>query len=355
MALKRRTVAGCLLALLAGCLLHGQALGATVTSPSPAAVTSPATVTSPSPAAVTSPSPAAVTSPSPAAVTSPSPAAVTSPAVASPSPVATSAPKVTPAATPAATPLPTVGAPPSPPPSPPTAFTSTALKTALAAKFRLIGPGVTPFDTNKQKILLYAVGYTIANVDFDKLRITNVQGVASFRRRSLLASTYLSNVADVTMEMNTASESAVSGVNTSVVEAVDGGTLATALQAQGESAWGITLVNTSQVKPGATVPGATCKNVFGPWCLDNTHLTPAGVKGIIAGGIIFLITLTTLLLIVRDIRERSGKVGEIAPDTPGKEPLPAATPKAATAAAPTQITASAGPAAPVAGAKAVKK
>lgn len=67
------------------------------------------------------------------------------------------------------------GAPPSPPPSPPTAFTSTALKTALAAKFRLIGPGVTPFDTNKQKILLYAVGYTIANVDFDKLRITNVQ------------------------------------------------------------------------------------------------------------------------------------------------------------------------------------
>eukprot|EP00891_Asterochloris_glomerata_P003804 jgi/Astpho2/3804/Aster-04332 len=212
-------------------------------------------------------------------------------------------------------------APPSPPPSPPTAFTSTALKTALAAKFRLIGPGVTPFDTNKQKILLYAVGYTIANVDFDKLRITNVQGVASFRRRSLLASTYLSNVADVTMEMNTASESAVSGVNTSVVEAVDGGTLAvtlqaqagvtktltTALQAQGESAWGITLVNTSQVVPGATVPGATCKNVFGPWCLDNTHLTPAGVKGIIAGGIIFLITLTTLLLIVRDIRERSGK------------------------------------------------
>ena len=49
------------------------------------------------------------------------------------------------------------------------------------------------------------------------------------------------------------------------------------------------------------------------------------------------------------------QVGEIAPDTPGKEPLPAATPKAATAAAPTQITASAGPAAPVAGAKAVKK
>ena len=40
---------------------------------------------------------------------------------------------------------------------------------------------------------------------------------------------------------------------------------------------------------------------------DNTHLTPAGVKGIIAGGIIFLITFATLLLIVRDIRERSGK------------------------------------------------
>ena len=41
--------------------------------------------------------------------------------------------------------------------------------------FRLIGPGVTPFDTNKQKILLYAVGYTIANVEFADLRITNVQ------------------------------------------------------------------------------------------------------------------------------------------------------------------------------------
>ena len=45
--------------------------------------------------------------------------------------------------------------------------------------------------------------------------------------------------------------------------------LQTALQAQGESAWGITLVNTSQVVPGATVPGATCKNVFGPWCLGE--------------------------------------------------------------------------------------
>ena len=66
------------------------------------------------------------------------------------------------------------------------------------------------------------------------------------------------------------------------------------------------------------------------------------------------------------------QVGEIAPDTPGKEPMPGATPKTATTAAPTQftapgaapktataaptqITASAGPAAPVAGAKAVKK
>ena len=34
---------------------------------------------------------------------------------------------------------------------------------------------MTPFDTNKQKILLYAVGYTIANVEFSNLRITNVQ------------------------------------------------------------------------------------------------------------------------------------------------------------------------------------
>ena len=50
---------------------------------------------------------------------------------------------------------------------------------------------------------------------------------------------------------------------------------------------------------------ATC---YEPLLLaDNTHLTPAGIKGIIAGGIIFLITLATLLLIVRDIRERSGK------------------------------------------------
>ena len=49
--------------------------------------------------------------------------------------------------------------------------------------------------------------------------------------------------------------------------------LQTALQAQGESAWGITLVNTSQVVPGATVPGATCKNVFGPWCLgERVHV-----------------------------------------------------------------------------------
>ena len=34
---------------------------------------------------------------------------------------------------------------------------------------------MTPFDTNKQKILLYAVGYTIANIEFANLRITNVQ------------------------------------------------------------------------------------------------------------------------------------------------------------------------------------
>ena len=53
-----------------------------------------------------------------------------------------------------------------------------------------------------------------------------MQGVTSFRRRSLLATTYLSNVADVTMEMNTGSTSAVSGVNTSVVDAVADGTLA---------------------------------------------------------------------------------------------------------------------------------
>ena len=53
-----------------------------------------------------------------------------------------------------------------------------------------------------------------------------VQGVTALRRRSLLATTYLSNVADVTMEMNTGSVSSVSGVNTSVVDAVDDGTLA---------------------------------------------------------------------------------------------------------------------------------
>ncbi len=69
------------------------------------------------------------------------------------------------------------------------------------------------------------------------LRLLLMQGVASFRRRSLLASTYLSNVADVTMEMNTASESAVSGVNTSVVEAVDGGTLAVSFCWKQLSCW----------------------------------------------------------------------------------------------------------------------
>ena len=58
------------------------------------------------------------------------------------------------------------------------------------------------------------------------LLAATLQGVSTFRRRSLLATTYLSNVADVTMEMNTGSTSAVSGVNTSVVDAVADGTLA---------------------------------------------------------------------------------------------------------------------------------
>lgn len=59
-------------------------------------------------------------------------------------------------------------------------------KNALYSVLRVIGSGVTPFNLNRQKTLLNALGQVISTVDFNKIYITDVNPVFASRRRQLL-------------------------------------------------------------------------------------------------------------------------------------------------------------------------
>lgn len=59
-------------------------------------------------------------------------------------------------------------------------------QTALYSVLRIIGTGVTPFDLERQSILLTALGYVISSVDLSKMYITDVNPVFASRRRQLL-------------------------------------------------------------------------------------------------------------------------------------------------------------------------
>ena len=58
--------------------------------------------------------------------------------------------------------------------------------TALYSVLRIIGTGVTPFNLDRQKILLTALGYVISTVDLSNMYITDVNPVYASRRRQLL-------------------------------------------------------------------------------------------------------------------------------------------------------------------------
>lgn len=59
-------------------------------------------------------------------------------------------------------------------------------KNALYSVLRVIGSGVTPFNLNRQKTLLNALGQVISTIDFNKIYITDVNPVFASRRRQLL-------------------------------------------------------------------------------------------------------------------------------------------------------------------------
>ena len=58
--------------------------------------------------------------------------------------------------------------------------------TALYSVLRVIGTGVTPFNLERQTILLTALGYVISTVDLSNMYITDVNPVYASRRRQLL-------------------------------------------------------------------------------------------------------------------------------------------------------------------------
>lgn len=78
----------------------------------------------------------------------------------------------------------------------------------------------------------------------------------------------------------------------------------TAFQALGQPNWGITAQSYDFVVPGQIL----CRQSYGQFCLDGTGLSAAGVKGIIAGGVIFLVILISLGCVLLDRFNRSGRV-----------------------------------------------
>ncbi|KAL3159229.1 hypothetical protein ABBQ32_011204 [Trebouxia sp. C0010 RCD-2024] len=194
-------------------------------------------------------------------------------------------------------------------------------KNALYSVLRVIGSGVTPFNLNRQKTLLNALGQVISTVDFNKIYITDVNPVFASRRRqllmeaeyqqemvvghrrALLASAY-ANQADVTVQMIADSSSTLPATIKELNTSIANKTLLTQLQTLGQASWIVQLVNSTITTPNS-INATTknfCRDQFGHWCLDkHKHLSSAGVRGVIAGGIIGIICVLALAMILKDL------------------------------------------------------
>lgn len=82
-----------------------------------------------------------------------------------------------------------------------------------------------------------------------------------------------------------------------------------ALQVQGISQWGVTLLSINSAEPAGreNVPHI-CQKTWSKYCLDGTGLNASGVKAILAVGIILIVAAITGVLVWLDVRRRSGKV-----------------------------------------------
>ena len=88
-----------------------------------------------------------------------------------------------------------------------------------------------------------------------------------------------------------------------------------ALQSYGQPNWSLQLLSIDAIDP--TQPLSVeliCNNKFGTLCLDKSGLSQGAVKGIIAGGCIFLVLVSALLCVLLDICHRSGRVSLLAFD-----------------------------------------
>ena len=57
---------------------------------------------------------------------------------------------------------------------------------------------------------------------------------------------------------------------------------------------GVNVTTTLKSTSAKSAVTGTCTKQYHHWCLDGTSLTPAGVRGIIAGGVLFLASVAAL-------------------------------------------------------------
>ena len=82
-----------------------------------------------------------------------------------------------------------------------------------------------------------------------------------------------------------------------------------AIQVQGITTWGITLLSINSAEPaGRQQVARECQKKWSKYCLDGTDLNASGVKAIIAVGVILIVAAITGLMVWLDVRRRSGKV-----------------------------------------------
>lgn len=206
---------------------------------------------------------------------------------------------------------------------------------------------MSPFNTAKQSVLIYALASIMTTVTAKQIGIILVNAATSPSRRRLLAdfqmdnfihdaqdgrrllqaqltadpqATELKNVVDVTVQFNSSSAD-TTGPIIAEVRSITGssGSLQAALQAQGESSWGVTLLSAEAAQPsGRLKANEVCRQKWAGLCLDGSGLSSAGVKGIIAAGVIVIVGAVTGLCVWWDVRRRSGRMGELefAPDSP---------------------------------------
>ncbi|KAK9806421.1 hypothetical protein WJX73_004819 [Symbiochloris irregularis] len=347
------------------------ALGINSASPSPKASQSPTTTPK---AAATQTSLQTTANPTPPVVASPPPRVVSPPPA--------------PAANPTASPPPGPSVPPPAPPAPP-GYTS------VQAVLRVAGPNVTPFNPQKQAVLIYALASIMQTINQNEIGIILVQAATSTSRRRLLdadtaaesahqakdmgfaipqfgaisslpiesltassegiakalpavakkvtrnllqyANTLpepaeqdvtianlqagtLRNVVDVTVQFNTTAGQSVNAVIQEIYQITStNGSLNAALQSQGETLWGVQLLSANSAKPqGYKQAPTVCNESWAGICLDGSGLSSAGVKGIIAAGVIVIVGALTGLCVWWDIRRRGARAhGELEyPDSP---------------------------------------